>query len=61
VSGDAERARRAAALFSEHDLEVQAKLYAVHRGAPDAHVTVSNELRDELSLTLASDQDRSKV
>jgi glutathione-regulated potassium-efflux system ancillary protein KefC len=61
VSGDAERARRAAALFSEHDLEVQAKLYAVHRGAPDAHVTVSNELRDELSRTLAADQARSKV
>ena len=61
VSGDAERARRAAMLFSEHDLEVQAKLYAVHRGAPDAHVTVSNELRDELSRTLAADQARSKV
>jgi glutathione-regulated potassium-efflux system ancillary protein KefC len=61
VSGDGERARRAATLFAEHDLEVQAKLYAVHRGAPDAHVTVSNELRDELSRTLAADQARSKV
>lgn len=61
VSGDAERAARATQLFAEHDLEVQAKLYAVHTGAPDAHVTVSNELRDELSRTLAADQARSKV
>jgi glutathione-regulated potassium-efflux system protein KefC len=61
VSGDAERAQRAAALFAEHDLEVQAKLYGVHKSSPDAHVTVSNELRDELSRTLAADQARSKV
>ncbi|HEX4927941.1 MAG TPA: monovalent cation:proton antiporter-2 (CPA2) family protein [Burkholderiales bacterium] len=61
VSADAERARRAAQLFAEHDLEVQAKLYAVHKGAPDAHVTVSNELRDQLSRTLAADEARSKV
>ncbi|HYX67002.1 MAG TPA: monovalent cation:proton antiporter-2 (CPA2) family protein, partial [Burkholderiales bacterium] len=58
VSGDRERARRAAELFAEHDLEVQAKLYAVHKGAPDAHVTVSNELRDQLSRTLAADEAR---
>jgi glutathione-regulated potassium-efflux system ancillary protein KefC len=61
VSGDAERARRAAALFAEHDLEVQAKLYAVHKNEPDAHVTVSNELRDQLGRTLAADDARSKV
>ena len=61
VSGDRERARRAAELFAEHDLEVQAKLYAVHKNAPDAHVTVSNELRDQLSRTLAADEARSKV
>jgi glutathione-regulated potassium-efflux system ancillary protein KefC len=61
VSGDAERARRAAALFAEHDLEVQAKLYAVHKSEPDAHVTVSNELRDQLGRTLAADEARSKV
>jgi voltage-gated potassium channel Kch len=61
VSGDAERARRAAALFAEHDLEVQAKLYAVHKGAPDAHVSVSNELRDQLGRTLAADEARSKA
>jgi glutathione-regulated potassium-efflux system ancillary protein KefC len=61
VSGDGERAGRAAGLFAEHDLEVQAKLYAVHKNAPDAHVTVSNELRDQLSRTLAADEARSKV
>ncbi len=62
VSGDPERARRAAALFAEHDLEVQAKLYAVHKGAaPDAHITVSNELRDQLGRALASDEARSKA
>ncbi len=61
VSGDAERAGRAAALFAEHDHEVQAKLYAVHKNAPDAHVTVSNELRDQISRTLAADEARSKV
>ncbi len=54
--GDAGRARRAAQAFAEHDDEVQAKLYAVHRGAPDAHVTVSNELRDQLARTLAEDE-----
>ena len=31
---------------AKHDNEVQAKLYEVHRGAPDAHITASNELRD---------------
>jgi glutathione-regulated potassium-efflux system ancillary protein KefC len=61
VSGDAERARRAAALFAEHDHDVQAKLYAVHKNSPDAHVTVSNELRDQISRTLAADEARSKV
>jgi glutathione-regulated potassium-efflux system ancillary protein KefC len=61
MSGDPERAQRAARLFAEHDLEVQAKLYAVHKGTPDAHVTVSNELRDQLSRTLAADEVRSKV
>ncbi len=61
VSGDPERARRAASLFGEHDVEVQAKLYAVHKGAPGAHVTVSNELRDQLGRTLAADEARGKV
>ncbi|HEY5897316.1 MAG TPA: monovalent cation:proton antiporter-2 (CPA2) family protein [Burkholderiales bacterium] len=55
VTQDAERAQRAARAFAEHDHVVQAKLYAVHRNAPDAHVTVSNELRDQLQRTLAED------
>jgi voltage-gated potassium channel Kch len=61
LSGHGERARRAAELFAEHDREVQTKLYGVHKDAPDAHVTVSNELRDQLSRTVAADEARSKV
>jgi len=53
---DPERAQRATRAFSEHDHVVQAKLYAVHKSAPDAHITVSNELRDQLKRTLAEDQ-----
>jgi len=53
---DPERAQRAARAFAEHDHVVQAKLYAVHKSAPDAHITVSNELRDQLKRTLAEDQ-----
>jgi glutathione-regulated potassium-efflux system ancillary protein KefC len=60
ASGDPERARRAAQAFAAHDHEVQAKLYAVHRDAPDAHITVSNELRDQLARTLAEDEARAK-
>jgi glutathione-regulated potassium-efflux system ancillary protein KefC len=56
ASGNAGRAERAARAFAEHDQEVQAKLYQVHKGAPDAHVTVSNELRDQLKRTLEEDQ-----
>jgi glutathione-regulated potassium-efflux system ancillary protein KefC len=56
VTQDPERARRAALAFEEHDHVVQAKLYAVHKGAPDAHVTVSNELRDQLAQTLREDE-----
>src|SRR5438552_2113495 len=52
---DPERAQRAAHAFAEHDHVVQAKLYAVHKGAPDAHITVSNELRDQLKRTLRED------
>jgi glutathione-regulated potassium-efflux system ancillary protein KefC len=55
ISGDTERAARAALAFGEHDDEVVAKLYEVHRGAPDAHLTVSNELRDQLARTLQED------
>ena len=53
---DPERAQRAARAFAEHDHVVQAKLYAVHKSAPDAHITVSNELRDQLKRTLAEDE-----
>ena len=56
IGGDTERARRAAEAFAAHDAEVQAKLYQVHRGEPDAHVTVSNELRDQLARTLQEDE-----
>jgi glutathione-regulated potassium-efflux system ancillary protein KefC len=56
IGGDAERARRAADAFSEHDEEVQAKLYEVHKTSPDAHLTVSNELRDQLARTLSEDE-----
>ena len=53
---DPERAQRAARAFAEHDHVVQAKLYAVHKSEPDAHVIVSNELRDQLKRTLAEDK-----
>jgi glutathione-regulated potassium-efflux system ancillary protein KefC len=52
ISGDAQRAAHAARTFAEHDEEVLAKLYDVHRDAPEAHVAVSNELRDQLAETL---------
>jgi glutathione-regulated potassium-efflux system ancillary protein KefC len=56
IGGDAERAARAAQSFAEHDNEVVAKLYEVHRSTPDAHITVSNELRDQLARTLQEDE-----
>jgi len=34
------------------------KLYQVHKESPDAHVTVSNELRDQLARTLSEDERR---
>ena len=55
MTQEPERARRAAEQFADHDHVVQAKLYAVHKSRPDAHVTVSNELRDQLQRTLAED------
>jgi glutathione-regulated potassium-efflux system ancillary protein KefC len=61
ASKDAERARRTAETFSEHDVEVVATLYEVHRNRPDKHVTVSNELRDQLARTLSEDQRRMAV
>jgi glutathione-regulated potassium-efflux system ancillary protein KefC len=56
IGGDAERARRAAEAFAEHDLEVQAKLYAVHKDTSEARIVVSNELRDQLARTLSEDE-----
>lgn len=61
ASKDPERARRTAETFAAHDVEVVAKLYAVHRDNPDAHVTVSNELRDQLARTLGEDERRIAV
>jgi glutathione-regulated potassium-efflux system ancillary protein KefC len=58
ASGDADRAARAAQAFAEHDRDVVTKLYEVHRSQPDAHMTVSNELRDELARTLRADEAR---
>jgi len=56
VTQDPERAQRATKAFEEHDHVVQAKLYAAHKSQPGMHVTVSNELRDQLKRTLAEDQ-----
>jgi glutathione-regulated potassium-efflux system ancillary protein KefC len=58
ITGDAERAQRAARAFGKHDVEVVKRLYEVHRTQPDAHVTVSNELRDQLAKTLRADEAR---
>ncbi|HKU45797.1 MAG TPA: cation:proton antiporter, partial [Burkholderiales bacterium] len=58
ASGDAQRAQRVAETFAEHDVDVVAKLYDVHRSSPDAHVIVSNELRDQLARTLSEDERR---
>ena len=57
IGGDAARAERIVQAFAKHDHDVLAKLYAVHRGAPDHHITVSNELRDQLAMTLNEDRE----
>ena len=56
VGADAERAARAVQSFAEHDSEVLAKLYAVHKSDPDARISVSNELRDQFTHTLQEDE-----
>ena len=56
VGADAERAARAVQSFAEHDDVVLAKLYEVHKSDSDAHVSVSNELRDQFALTLREDE-----
>ena len=55
VGGDPARAARIVQAFASHDHEVLAKLYEVHLGEPDRHVAVSNELRDQLAMTLGED------
>jgi len=55
MTQDPERAQRAVRAFAEHDHVVQAKLYAVHKTEPDTHISVSNQLRDQLKRTLAED------
>ena len=57
ATGSARRAHRAVRTFAEHDREVVAKLYDVHKQDPDAHVLVSNELRDQLARTLREDEE----
>ena len=56
ASGDAERASRAAQAFAEHDREVVAKLYDVHRDSTTMQVNVSNQLRDQFARTLKADE-----
>jgi len=56
VGADAERAARAIQSFAEHDEVVLAKLYAVHKSDPNAHLMVSNELRDQFTRTLREDE-----
>jgi glutathione-regulated potassium-efflux system ancillary protein KefC len=56
IGGDADRARRVATAFAEHDEEVQAKLYAVHKESSEARISVSNELREQLARTLSEDE-----
>ena len=58
ITGDAARAQRAARASGRHDVEVVKRLYEVHRTEPDAYVTVSNELRDQLERTLRADETR---
>ena len=40
VGADPEKARRTAETFAEHDVDVVAKLYDVHKESPDAHVSL---------------------
>ncbi len=56
ITGDAERSKRTVRAFARHDSVVLSKLYAVHKGDPDAHVSISNELRDQFARTLREDE-----
>ena len=57
ASGKSESARRKTSAFADHDREVQARLYEVHRENSDAQVAVSNQLRDQLARTMRADQE----
>lgn len=56
ISGNAERAARAAQSFADHDNVVLAKLYAVHKSEAEENVSVSNELREQFVRTLREDE-----
>ena len=56
ITGDAERSKRTVRAFARHDSDVLSKLYSVHKGEPDAHVSASNELRDQFARTLREDE-----
>jgi glutathione-regulated potassium-efflux system ancillary protein KefC len=56
MTGDPARAKHTVKAFARHDSVVLSKLYAVHRGEPDAYVSVSNELRDQFARTLREDE-----
>ena len=56
ITGDLERAKRTVRAFARHDSEVLSKLYAVHKSESDAHVSISNELRDQFARTLREDE-----
>ncbi len=61
ISGDRDASRRAVRAFVDHDRDVVEQLYQVHRNTPDAHITVSNRLRDQLARTLARHRARLKL
>ena len=61
ATGSARRAHRAVRHFADHDREVVAKLYEVHKNDPDAHVLASNELRDQFARTLREDEDATRT
>jgi glutathione-regulated potassium-efflux system ancillary protein KefC len=56
ITGDGTRAKHAARRFAEHDKEVLAKLYEVHKSEPASRISVSNELRDQFARTLKEDE-----
>ena len=61
ATGDARQAQRSVRQFADHDRDVVAKLYDVHKGDPDAHVLASNELRDQFARTLREDEDATRT